>query len=571
MSDLYTQVPKDIAANLRYRAELVKMGKDKSAAEELWIACSRDLLFFCNAFCWTYDPRLPHKVIPFITWDYQDKILNAMLASLGKEHLLIRKSRDMGVSWMGMLFFAWQFQFRDMASFLVASKVEDDVDKTSDPKALMWKIDFLHRYLPPFLQPQVERRPLSVTNLENGSTITGTATTVDLGRGDRKTAIWMDEFAAFEERERGMSYKAWASVRHATNSVFLCSTPRGQANAMYELSVKKEIPEIVVHWARHPHKSVGLYLSVEGKTRSPWYDRECKQAIHPLEIKQELDCEFEGAAAQFFDANQIDKHIKDYARDPYLTGELNFDLASCKPESFMEQANGRLVLWMLLDTAGKPAPEADFVVSCDVATGTGASNSVISIVNRVAREKVGEFTSQLMEPSELARLAVALCHFFNDARLIWEVNGPGNIFSNHVRDIGYSKLYMRRDEKSITREVKDQAGWYTTRDTKKTLLADYKRALAMGEFINRCAAALAECKEYIYDAGGRIEHSRSMSTYDPSASGDNHGDRVIADAMAWHDCKSTAPKRREPDEPLPYSLAWRRQEREAKRRDKAFW
>jgi hypothetical protein len=42
-----------------------------------------------------------------------------------------------------------------------------------------------------------------------------------------------------------------------------------------------------------------------------------------------------------------------------------------------------------------------------------------------------------------------------------------------------------------------------------------------------------ECTQYVHLPSGIVEHSRAKNTPDPTVAGENHGDRVIADALAW--------------------------------------
>ena len=63
------------------------------------------------------------------------------------------------------------------------------------------------------------------------------------------------------------------------------------------------------------------------------------------------------------------------------------------------------------------------------------------------------------------------------------------------------------------------------------LLSEYKNALMLKTFWNPCKEALEECREYIHRITGKIEHSRCAGTVDPTSTGENHGDMVIADAL----------------------------------------
>ena len=115
--------------NLRQRQMLLeKAGPDRDVQRMLWDACSRDILYFVNLFCWTYDPRKPNPKIPFITYEFQDNALLCLSESLphrtedgsdfkGRD-ILIEKSRDMGASWMCLTLFFWGWLFRPMQSYL---------------------------------------------------------------------------------------------------------------------------------------------------------------------------------------------------------------------------------------------------------------------------------------------------------------------------------------------------------------------------------------------------------------------------------------------------------------------
>jgi hypothetical protein len=75
-------------------------------------------------------------------------------------------------------------------------------------------------------------------------------------------------------------------------------------------------------------------------------------------------------------------------------------------------------------------------------------------------------------------------------------------------------------------------GYFFTKDNKRTTIGEYREALDSGKFINRSYQALRECLEYVYvRSNSSIEHSKCANTIDPTGARDNHGDRVIADAL----------------------------------------
>jgi hypothetical protein len=577
-SPYYGMVPKDFDANLRFREEMIReAAKSKRNREDLWIMCSRDLLFYLNTFSWTYNPKKKWaKVLPMITWKFQDDGLLAIDDAIGSHDCLIEKSRDMGVTWMSLLVMEWRWHFREMESFLMVSRKEDLVDKKGDPKSIFWKIDFALKHQPKWLKPRMDRKKLHLENLDNGSTIDGESTTGDVARGDRRTAVFLDEFASVENGEAVES-----ATRDATDCRVFNSTPKGVGNAFYtrrEQMMKENLTVLRFHWSDHPEKSAGLYFDEEGKPRSPWYDLQCKRAVHKMEIAQELDIDYLGSDYQFFDAAILDKHEREFCRIPFLKGDLRFEPDTCIPKDLMQSEKGCLKLWIYPDANDNMPTDRSYVVGVDIATGTGASNSVISVVDQKTGEKVAEYASSIVSPETLASQALAICKWFegiegDGAFLIWEANGPGRIFGERIIDLGYRNIYYRRNEQTLSHDPTDIPGWFSSANTKLQLLGDYRRALSEGSLINRHKLAINECREWIYTQNGTVEHVKAVNSFDPSGAKDNHGDRVIADALCWRAMRSVLelPEAEEEVVVPVGSFMWRRNLRLEEAKTEEFW
>lgn len=556
----YDLVPKDREKNLKFRRELVQLGcSDRKAAHEIWTMCARDLLFYTNCFCWIYEPRTP-KVDPFITYEFQDKSMHTIDSCIGKEDLVIEKSRDMGASWMTVTVCEWRWHFHEMQTFLLLSRKEDLVDKTDDPKSLFWKIDFLHKYQPKWLLPLMDRQKMHMKNVDNGSTIDGDSTSGETSVGDRRTAVFFDEFSKVPE-----GYKMLTASRDVTRCRIFNFTPAGSGNAAYDIAHSPKFKKLRLHWTVHPEKAQGLYKdATTGKSRSPWYDNECKRAVHEMEIRQELDIDYLGSDFQFFDQNIIDQIKRLYCRPPVFTGEAIFDEEKHTFQEFTTSASGRLKLWVPLDASGS-VPKGDYVFGIDTAAGTGASNSVICIGDNKLKEVVGEFVTPYMSPEKFAVMAVVLARAFRNAAgeeayMIWEDNGPGGIMGRRVIELGFRNFYYRQDEKKLVKTRTERPGWYKTEESGTALLSDYREALARGDLVNHSSESIDECRQYIWSPTGGVVHAKAKTSVDPSGAKANHGDRVIGAALCWRGMKETAvPIASKAIEPPVMSLAWRRE------------
>jgi len=616
----YEMVPKDFYTNLLFRKEILRLGyESRKRAEELWIMCARDILFYINTFVWTYDPRGGNglKKLPFITYPKQDEIILEINNAIGNEDIRIEKSRDTGASWMCLTVFDHRWRFYEAESLLMISRNEDYVDKSGNPKCLFWKLDFLADHLPGWLKPSQHRIKLHLQNLDNGSVIDGESTTGDVARGDRRNAILLDEYAAFEVND---GYRAEAATIAATPCRILNSTPQGVGNA-YADSRDLDMKCTRIHWSDIPDRRRGIYgtqpngklklldreywrkyaldrgleyspdglaglertvephykFVLDGKIRSPWYDLQCRRTRLDTLIAQELDIDFLGSGSRFFSAEVLRSHKEEYCRPPYRVGELHYDSEKFEPVDFVDEPRGHFKLWINVDVAGKVPADRDYVAGADISAGTGASNSVLSILDKKTGGKVGEFVHSRLRPEEFADYCVSICRWFkgtggDGAYLIWEANGPGNQFGARVVQVGFRNIYFREKEDSLSKKSTDVPGWWATPPAKQTLFGQYGLALSTGAFMNRSKPAIEECELIVFGTDGKVVHTHSVNTMDSSGARENHADRVTADALAWRAAHMIGRivSEKEPEH-SPYCFAARREAYEASLKSKDYW
>lgn len=596
-------VPTELRANLEWRKAVQKrVLYDSEFADVIRQACVADPVFFVNGFCWTFDPRGdPFKKIPFILYDFQVRMLSEVLDSINERDLLVEKSRDMGASWVNVVAFFWCWRFLEWQSFLVGSRTDELVDSTDNSKALFWRFDFLWKNLPAWLMPKgfdpsKHRTKRHLLNPETQSCIDGETTTKDFGRGDRRTAILLDEFAMVEY----FGAQICESTRAVTNSRIFNSTPNGTTNAFYTMR-NSGMKVLTLDWWLHPRNAVGLYtrngenftevdrdywskfdnseiemrrlekmivdkrVSIQdGDYRSPWFANECRRAGTAREVAKEILIDYGGSGEQFFSAVTIQEVIREFARPPTVVGDLEFDRTTSEPTKFREDVRGSIKLWCQLDGDGKPQLDGKTAAGADISAGTGASNSALAVYSKKTNEKILEIATPFIRPEGFARLVVATCLWIKNATgfapfLIWESNGPGRQFGSVVRELKYNNFYLRADDESITHKVSDVPGVPATRKTKHDMMGKYRDAVETRRIVNRSQEALEETLEYIFGKGGGVEHAKTKGAEDSSGAEENHGDRAMADALA---CKGMNVRLRakaskvKPEPPVG-SLAWR--------------
>lgn len=598
-------IPKQHDENLKWRKQLLESAeKDPLFQQELLAASKQSVLFWVNAFVWTYhqfetDPltgnRLPAKQAdwPFVTWFIQDEAFKELEYAFehGKD-LLIDKTREMGASWLCLTYLHWLWLFRPKTEIREMSRKEDLVDDPS-MDSLMAKHDYINKWLPEWMRPpgvmvrgRDNRTNLRIYNELNESTISGESTNKVSLSGGRAAILFLDEFAKVENG---------TAIRSSTTDVAPCrivnSTVFGAGTEYSRWKKSGQIKVFPLMFWNHPQKGKGRYIvqddiTGEYQIRSLWLDKQ-SEFRSQKEIAQEILAEDLEAGATFFSTNVVEKHISLFACEPVC--KLNIDFKDAVSNDMIQNiiqrrdlttityrktGNGKLSVWVELIN-GRFDQSKTYVIGIDTSKGQGASESVISIKCKQTKEKVGEWADRNTPPYEFARIVVAIALWTGGALpqrlpfLKWEMNGPGwDLGRLLVKTFHYPYYY--RDEKPglVTTKTTDKYGWHSGRDTKKELLGAYDTALATGNYINHSKRALEQAKYYIYYSNGGIGPADLSDT--PDVEKKLHGDIVIADALTIDDKQVANPKHKKIEAPY-WSIGWRKQQILNKRKPVSGW
>tara|TARA_R110000824_G_scaffold13979_3_gene60110 strand:- start:9544 stop:11427 length:1884 start_codon:yes stop_codon:yes gene_type:complete len=585
-------VPKDLVGNLKFREFLLKWAdEDPEHRQELWEICSRDILFYLNAFGWTLNPKehSKHPLRPFITYGYQDKALPQICAAIGNHDLAIPKTRDMGASWLCLIALEHRWHFTDLQLFLLASEKEELVDGPSE-KALFNKLKFWWKHLPSWLTPEKHTQKKHALNKENGSSFDGEATVENMATGDRRTAMLLDETSKMTG-----AAKIFTSTRDVTRSRIFNSTPNGRfgvGEPFYKRVRDGRTKRIFMHWADHPDKSRGLYKLVEGKKveldpeeynweddydfqtlqfvgenkpRSPWYDEQCERAQSKTEIAQELDIDFLGSSERFAD-DEVMLRVRDsFCEEPETRGRLMIDSEDLSPR-WTKNRVGEFRIWAALDGGIRP-PRGLYSAGVDISAGTGgaySSQSALVIWNSATKEQVASYATSHVRPEPFAEFVVGACRWFYDAHLVPEINGPlGVTFMNKVKSLGYWNLYVREVKDVIHNEKTRKVG-YTNTDKGAEILGRLQEAMSRNNCKVRDQRIVDQFLEYEWK-NGRLVHAGSESSESESDKGLTHGDIAIAAACGWLGVMAKPAAVTEIKDPTPQfgTVGYRMQQQEA--------
>jgi len=232
----------------------------------------------------------------------------------------------------------------------------------------------------------------------------------------------------------------------------------------------------------------------------------------------------------------MEAYIEEKCQVPFKRGDLGWDGFTFDPSEFVEREGGPLELWINLALKGKTLvpPSAGCVIGVDVGAGTGASDSAISVWSRKAKEKIASYVRCDLRPERFAEAAFAVGTWFGGCEIIAEGGGVGKDFHARLRDLGYTNLFYMISAKGVRSEY---PGLFTEGNAKESLLTEYGRALLDGEAMCRDRAAVKEALQFQLNKDGRAEHVATLQSKNPGGSKKNHGDRWMADCLAWYRLK----------------------------------
>lgn len=203
-------------------------------------------IHWINSWVWTYNPKLlgtrdpvtgkqvplflPFKLFPrqveVIRWIH-DRVEN-------QEPGAMKKSRDIGATYLFGVYAIWRWLFNDVDGFnaTFASRDLDLVDKPGDPDSIFEKLRIMLRRLPTWMLPEdfdwnKHSTKASLINPNTSAAITGDGGK-NMGRGGRSSMYVLDEAGHIENAEA-----IEAALTGNTDCVLLVSSANGMGNLFF--------------------------------------------------------------------------------------------------------------------------------------------------------------------------------------------------------------------------------------------------------------------------------------------------------------------------------------------------
>ena len=233
---------------------------------------SEDPVYFIDTFCYTFNPKVEPHHFRFRLFPFQKRLVRDIVSAIRNgEDIFIEKTREMGVTYTILCVLIWFWFYEPASNFLIGSRKEDYVDNRrggttgNKEESLFGKIDYVLSRVPSFILPKgfVKERNftfMSLVNPENGNVISGESSNPDFSRGGRQKAIFLDEFAFWEE-----GTAVWGATADTTNCRIVATTPGIRPSKAKRLRFGKDSEKI---------KVITLPYSLDPRKDKKWLDGE---------------------------------------------------------------------------------------------------------------------------------------------------------------------------------------------------------------------------------------------------------------------------------------------------------
>lgn len=199
-------------------------------------------------------------------------------------------------------------------------------------------------------------------------------------------------------------------------------------------------------------------------------------------------------------------------------------------------------------------PKHHYQCGVDPSEGVGRDRATFSMTDCYTGNQVAFWKGQI-PPDLLVDKVVPACKYFNEARVVPEINSIGLAFLSRLKD-KYDNIYERKVYDRDTDSQTKVLGWKTTTSTKPLLVDNYLKHLREGTRKIRSKDVVAEMPTFVYTDETRKQGMGAQSGF--------HDDAIIADMLS---CIEIEPYRglkqvRDPLKGLDRYVIQKRQEQE---------
>lgn len=494
-------------------------------------------------------------------WLWQAEIIDWWHDPAKKKFLML-KARQLGITWLAVAYGIWLMLYRPGSTVVCYSHDEEAAKKLIQRAWLMFQS------LPPcfmrdftVVSPERAKIPSQWIRLQHGptgvmSTMQALPATKKAGHGDTVTWGIMDETARMDyarEIYTAISPATSRNVRRkdgtiASGKLVMISTADGVSNPdtgegnffhhLYDTKEEKGLHYRFLPWHLHPergdHGADGRRPVITGPGRDEdWYTIEA-MAMPTVERNQqyplnEIDA-FMLSGATFFETDDL-VYYRANVLKPLFRGYWEFP--TTRKAKYIQHDTGPLQIFT------PPEANATYVMGVDVASGTGADRSVLTVRDTRNGALCAMFRGKI-SPQDFGDQVYWTGRYYNTAKVAVETQGGwGDAVLARLRDgfLGrpvYSNLYRHVDSTKGKRPIAEKYGIPMSQTTRPWVLGHLWKHLRNRRDHKLPADMTSELGTFVY----------RETKPSPRAQDGCHDDIVMADAICVSLLEPHTPQRK---------------------------
>lgn len=427
--------------------------------------CKKDPIYFIDNYCYIIDPIKGE--LPFKLFDYQRRALEDFMKY---QFNIVKKPRQMGLSWLTACYGLWLINFNNDKTVLIISIRDTEAMEFKD------KARYSYDRLPEFLRIDTQDRSKHGLNLVNGSSFFSVPQTRTAGRSKSLSLLILDE-VAFQEYADDIWAAAWPTLSTGGNAI-LISTTNGIGNLYHKVyeEAKEELNDfhfIDINWREFPGRDDKWLLKQE-------------RQLGDRKFRSEVLCEFLGSGDTVISGKTLG-YLKGKVRDPVVKyrfpGNSEFAKALLKDEY---SSIPGLWIW------DPSQPSERYILAADVGTGNEQDASAFHVVRLSDNKQVCEYKNKSVSSLQYANVIKAVARYYNDAYVIIESNSYGlAVFERVFKDEKdpYTNVYTTQ---------KGKTGWITTVKTRPQIIDSLINSIEQDKYKLVSPRLLAELETFIW-------------------------------------------------------------------------
>jgi len=422
-------MPEIYLGNQNLKAAGVNVEYTQEQVQE-YIKCATNHLYFIKKY--TKIVSVDEGLVPFSTWDFQDKMIKTFE---NNRFSICKLPRQVGKTTTVGAYILWKALFTEDYNIAILA------NKRSQAIEILSRIQLMYEHLPKWLQQGVLEWNKASIKLENGTEIIASSTSSSAIRGTSQNLIYLDEFAFVPNNiQEEFFTSVFPTISSGkTSKVIVTSTPNGM-NLFYKLWVDSEegrndYERVEIHWSDVPGRDAA------------WRD-EIVRNTSEEQFRQEFECEFLGSTNTLIHPTKLRALT---FRSP-LYEKNNF---KCYEEADRDKT---------------------YVIVVDTSRGLGQDYSafVVFDITEYPYKGVGLYRSKDISPMLYPDVIFNAAKKYNNAFVLIEINDIGEQVSNILfHDFEYENVF-RISQRSGAQYVtsgfgggRSQIGVRTTKSVKR--------------------------------------------------------------------------------------------------------